>query len=119
MSRKQFQSYLEANQKNLDPIEGIWYSSGLGAHEVGIMKEHSRPGRDFVGFILNSRNPVWPVGAKKMDIRHGLKPGSYVLDYYLNDFEHIQISMILDNKRRFTFDYQKGPEDTLITYVKE
>jgi len=119
VSRKELQAYLDTNQPNLDPIEGIWYAGGLGAHEVGIMKDHSTPGRDFVGFILNSKNPVWPTGAKKMDIRRGPKPGSYMLNYYFNDFDHAQISLILGGKRKFTFDYQKGPDDTFVTYVKE
>ncbi len=119
MSRNEFQSYLAANQQNLDPIEGIWFSSGLSPIEIGIKKDHSRPGRDFVGFILESRNPVWPKGAKKMDIRRGSKPGSYMLNYYFNDFDHAEISLLLSDKRRFTFDYQKGPDDTFVTYVKE
>ena len=119
ISRNQLEAYLDANQQNLDPIEGIWYSGGLSPVEVGITKDHSRPKRDFVAFVLDSNNPAWQTGYKKMDIQRGPKAGSYVLNYYLNDFEPIRISLILSDKRRFTFDYQKGPDETFVTYVKK
>lgn len=115
-----FQAYLDANQLKLDPLEGIWISPGSNPHSLGIMKNQSKPGRDFVGFMLDSGNPAWPFGAKKMDIRRGVKPGSYGVTYYLDDFEPCGISLILGQKRAFVITIQKSAaQDTIIVYSKK
>ena len=56
ITRQGFAQYL-AHQQNLDPIEGVWDGTGTVPHRIGIMRDNSRPGRDFVGFILNSPDP--------------------------------------------------------------
>lgn len=120
ISPQDFQAYLEKNQQGLDPIEGIWISAGPVPHAIGIMKDKSMPGRDFVGFILNSANPVWPVGAKKMDIRRGVRPGNYVVRYYLDDFEPYGMSLILGQKRVIIFNIQKADgEEMVFAYSKK
>ena len=120
MSKTQLQNYL-ASEKNSDPIEGIWFSPGLDnmtPHTIGIVKDNSKPGRNFIGFILDTQNPAWHAGMKKMDIARGLAPGSYTLTYYLDDFSHRDVSIILGNRRTFTFDLSKDDEDNFITYKK-
>jgi hypothetical protein len=119
ISPNEFQAYLDAHQRDLDPIEGIWILGGLNPHAIGIMKSNSKPGRDFVGFILNSQNPVWRFGSKKMDIRRGLKAGSYILTYYLDDFEPCEVSFILGQNRAFMFTIRRTEaDDTIIIYSK-
>src|SRR5882724_9376397 len=49
----EFQAHLAANRQNLDPIEGVWFSGGQNPHSIGIVKNSSKPGRDFIGFILD------------------------------------------------------------------
>jgi len=115
-----FQAYLDANQQELDPLEGVWISSGPNLHSIGIMKNKAKPGRDLVGFILESGNPVWPFGAKKMAIRRGVKPGTYGVTYYLDDFEPCGISLILGQKRVFVITIQKmDTDDAIILYSKK
>jgi len=109
-----FQAYLHANHQELDPVEGVWTSPGSNPHSVGIMKDKSKPGREFVGFILESANPAWPVGAKKMELRRGVRPGSYALTYYLDDFEPCGISLVLGQKRTFVITVRRGDADDLI-----
>ncbi len=119
ISNEKFRTYLDANRPNLDPIEGIWYSDGSNPHSIGIMKDNLKPGRDFIGFILDSKNPGWPMGFKKIDIRRGLNPGSYVLNYYLDDFASREIPIILGQKKTFSLVIQKSDdEENVITYVK-
>lgn len=122
MSLKEFQTYLATNRQNLDSIEGIWFSSGLNGlspHTIGIMRNSSRPGRDFVGFILDTHNPIWHPGDKKIDIRRGLERGSYVFTYYLDDFARGEVPLHLNGKPTFSIDFQKGEEHNLITYIKQ
>ena len=69
ISEGEFAAYLKANQRSLDPIEGIWNTFGRVPHRIGIMRDTSKPGRDFVGFILDTENPTWRDGYKKIDIR--------------------------------------------------
>jgi len=119
VSKGAFQAYLNANRRNLDPIEGIWFCDGLNPHFIGIMKNDSKPGRDFVGFILYAHNPAWPAGMKKIDIRRGLTPGSYVLVYYREDFDRREVPIILGQKRSFTFVIVTGDEKDEVNYTKE
>jgi hypothetical protein len=119
VSEKEFRAYLATNAQKLDPIEGVWFSSGFVLHTIGIMKNDSVVGREFVGFILDSKNPVWPAGTKRIDIRRGLEPGSYILTYYLDDFEPRETSIILGNKRSFKINVPQDEEDRFITYTKE
>ena len=86
ISTQGFANYLETHRQNLDPIEGVWDGTGTLPHRIGIIRDNSKPGRDFVGFILNTTDPTWHEGYKKIDIKRGVQPGSYVLDYYLEDF---------------------------------
>jgi len=119
VSKGVFQAYLNANRRNLDPIEGIWFCDGSNPHFIGIMKNNSKPGRDFVGFILEARDLAWPAGMKKIDIQRGLTPGSYVLGYFREDFERREISIILGQRRSFTLTIYTGDEEDEVNYTKE
>jgi hypothetical protein len=97
-----FAEYLETNQRSLDPIEGVWNGYEGAPFRFGIMRSQSIPGRDFVGFILNTGNPTWRRGYKKMDIRRGPQPGTYLLDYYLDNFSKRATTVILGNDMAFS-----------------
>lgn len=120
VTRQAFANYLEAHRQNLDPIEGVWDGTGTTPLRVGIMRDTARPGRDFVGFILNTPDPTWPEGYKKIDIRRGVQPGSYVLDYYVDDFSRKETTVILGQNRVFRLNLPISDEDAdIITYTKE
>ena len=119
MPAQGFAVYLDANRQNSDPIEGIWDGSGTVPHRIGIMRDNSKPGRDFVGFILETADPTWHRGYKKIDIKHGVHPGSYVLDYYLDNFSRQEITVILGQGLTFTLNMPTSDEDAdIITYAR-
>jgi len=119
LSKTGFQKYLDSNRATLDPIEGFWYSGGLNPHSIGIIKDKSKPGRDLIGFIIETQNPVWSEGMKKIDIRRGLEPGSYVLTYYLDDFARREAHILLKQQNSFAFMLEKADDNgKFITYTK-
>jgi hypothetical protein len=119
ISRQGFIHYLDMYRQSLDPIEGIWDGTGTTPHRIGIIRDHSRPGRDFVGFILNTDDPTWHERYKKIDIKRGSQPGSYVLVYYLEDFSKAETTVILGQRQMFTLNMPNSDEDAdLITYSK-
>jgi len=112
-------AYLKANQRSLDPIEGVWNTLGRVPHRLGIMRDTSKPGRDFVGFMLGTENPTWRNGYKKIDIKRGLQPGTYLFVYYLDNFSERETTVILDRRTAFTLAIPTSEEeDELITYSK-
>jgi len=119
MSEQGFVNYLDTHRQNLEPIEGIWDGSGTVPHRIGIIRDTSKPGRDFVGFILDTKNPAWRQGYKKIDIKHGVQPGSYILDYYLDNFNQQETTVILGQSLTFTLNMPTSDEEAdIITYSK-
>ncbi len=119
MSEQGFAAYLNANRQNLDPIEGVWDGYGQVPHRIGIMRDTSKPGLDFIGFILDTKNPTWRQGYKKIDIKRGVRPGSYVLDYYLDNFRRQETTVILSQSLTFTLTMPISDEETdVFTYSK-
>lgn len=121
LSADQFAAYLKANRANLDPIEGVWDGRGLKPNYIGIMRDTSRPGREFVGFILGAEDPAWHPGYKKIDIRRGSGPGTYVLDYYLDNFSVREATILLNSNFTFTLMMPRSGNDNGgddVTYFK-
>jgi hypothetical protein len=119
ISEKRFANYLKTNQRNLDPIEGIWDAYGPVPHRIGIMQDVSKPGRDFVAFILGTGNPSWRNGYKKIDIQRGPQPGSYLFDYYLDNFSKRETNVILGKRMMFTLAISTSDEEpNIIAYSK-
>jgi hypothetical protein len=119
ISEQEFAAYLNTNRRNLDPIEGVWNGYGQIPHRIGIMRNTSKPGRDFIGFILNTENPAWYKGCKKIDIKRGIEPGTYILDYYLDNFSKRGTAVILGKNMTFTLTIPTSEEEAdVITYSK-
>ena len=120
-SENEFRAYLQRNQKSLDPIEGIWFMNGQFDDRIGIMRNASKPGRNFVGFILNGQPMSWREGYKVMDIARGKQPGSYNLVFYLADFSRIATTVVLGNSAEFSILMQTPDEDkpTTIDFLKK
>ncbi len=116
LSEQQFAAYLQKNRAALDPIEGIW-TDGL-PHRLGIMRDASLPGRDFIAFTLTPDLPSWAVGDKKMDISRGEAPGSYAVKYYKDDFSRADLVVSLEENRRFRFLLNAGDQAYPITFTK-
>jgi len=116
MSKDDFVAYLRQHLGALDPIEGIW-TDGL-PNRIGIIRDRSKPGRDFIGFTLNTNSPAWPAGYKKVDIAHGNQPGVYQLSYYHNDFTRSDVIVTLDHGRTFNFVLNSGNDTYPVTFTK-
>jgi hypothetical protein len=119
VSRQNLVNYFDTNEQRLDPIEGVWEGAGTNPNHIVIIRNHSKPGRDFIGFILSPDNPTWHEGYKKMDIKRGVQPGAYIVDYYLEDFSRVEVTVILGHSRVFTLNMPTSDEDAdFVTYSK-
>jgi hypothetical protein len=83
------------------------------------MKNSSKPGRDFVAFILNTKNPSWRRGDKKMDIASGERPGVYRGDYYLDDYQGKRVAFTLGGTPASRFVLQMSEESYPIIFSRE
>jgi len=72
-------SYLDANSKDLDPIEGIWYAKE--GYRIGIIRDYKANRRDFVAIMLSSGVERWTPGQVKAEFRK-LRDGSYSVVFY-------------------------------------
>jgi acetolactate synthase regulatory subunit len=115
-SRDDFVAYLQDHRRSLDPIEGIW-TDGL-PHRIGIIRDTSKPGRDFIGFNLDTNSPTWPLGYKKMDIARGHQPDTYQIRFYHDDFSTSDIIITLDHDRSFNFLLNSEEKVYPITFTK-
>lgn len=115
-SKDDFVEYLRQHLKTLDPIEGIW-TAGL-PNRIGIMRDRSKPGRDFIAFTLNPLTPAWPYGYKKMDLASGNQPGVYQITYYHDDFVRSDVIVTLDQGRAFGFTLNTEDKSYPITFTK-
>jgi hypothetical protein len=116
VSENDFLAYLRQHQRTLDSIEGIW--SDGSADRIGIIRNNSKPGRDFIGFALDASLPSWQKGYKKMDIARAKRPGAYAIKYYKDDFAMQTTTIVLDHSRAFNFFVQDGDEGYDMTFTK-
>lgn len=116
LSEKDFAAYLQQHQATLDPIEGIW--SGGWPNRIGIIRDASKPGRDFIAFTLNTDSPAWQVGYKKMDLARAAAPGTYNLRFYRNDFAWSETAVRLDHNRAFEFIQNVDDKTYIVSYTK-
>ena len=112
ITEQEFANYLKANQRNRDSIEGVWDGREGAPLRIGIMRNASKPDRDFIGFILNTENPAWRKGYKKIDIKRGPQPGSYIFGYYFDDFSKRETTVILGRQMTFTLAIPTTDEKT-------
>jgi hypothetical protein len=69
--------------------------------------------------MLNSLNPIWTPGTKKLDIRRGPVPDSYVLTFYMEDFAPREIPIMLNKKREFTIKFRTEDDEELLFFAKD
>jgi hypothetical protein len=101
ISENDFLAYLQKNQATLDPIEGIWTDGS--PNRIGIIRDKSKPGRDFIAFMLTVPLPSWQRGYKIMDIAHTDRPDGYAIKYYLPDFNVAKTTLLLQHTHAFSF----------------
>lgn len=116
LTENDFLIYLQKNQAALDPIEGIW--SDGSPDRIGIIRDKSKPGRDFIAFMLNVQLPSWQSGYKIMDIAHTARPDGYAIKYYLPDFDVAKTTLLLQHTHAFSFIINTEAGAAEETYVK-
>ena len=116
LSENDFLGYLRQHQRTLDPIEGIW--SDGSPDRIGIVRNSSKPGRDFIAYMLNVELPSWQAGYKKMDIARVDRPGAYSLKYYRDDFGMEKTTILLDHNRAFSFMIITDDKADEVTFTK-
>ncbi|MEO6912936.1 MAG: SAM-dependent methyltransferase, partial [Candidatus Baltobacteraceae bacterium] len=82
--RAQAEGYAAQMLPSISAEDGIWDDGS--PERIGIIKDSSKPGRDFIAFTLNPALASWHYGYKKMDIAYLNRPGAYSLRYYRDDF---------------------------------
>jgi len=116
LSETELKAYLKKNRTTLDPIEGIW-TDGL-PHRLGIVRDATQPGREFIAYTLTPDLANWQPGDKKMDIARGDTPGSYHIRYYKDDFSRSDLIVNLEQNGRFEFILNSGDHSFPITFSK-
>jgi hypothetical protein len=111
LSENDFLTYLQKKAATLDPIEGIW--SDGSPDRIGILRDKSKPGRDFIAFMLNVQK-----GYKKMDIARDARPAAYSFKYYRDDFGMAKTTALLDHDRAFSFIVNTEAGAAEVIYVK-
>ena len=112
-------AYFRDHGQSLDPIEGVWSGNDPARSRIAIVKNSSKPGRDFVAIILSTRNPTWQRGDRKMDIVRGERPGIYRGNYYLDDYQGKRVAFTLRGPPGYGFAIRMSEEDPPIIFVKE
>jgi len=118
ISENEFLAYLQRNKKSLDPIEGVWFADSQYENRIGIMRNASKRGRDFIGFVLNGEPPSWRRGYKKIDIARGKQRGIYNFNFYLDDFSQIGTTVVLANPTEFILLVGTSDGSKMVTYSK-
>jgi hypothetical protein len=116
LTENDFLAYLQQHQKNLDPIEGVW--SGGWPNRIGIIRDSSRPGRNFIAFVLGTDSATWQPGYKKMDLARAAEPGTYRLRYYRDDFAWSDTAVSLSQNRVFEFIQNVDDKTYVLRYTK-
>lgn len=119
LAEPEFRNYLHAPTEPLDPIEGIWSVNDAVGTRVGIIRNNVRPGRDFVAFILNTGNPTWQPGDKKVELASGERPGVYRGVYYFDDYRRKSIAFTLMGARTNVFILPMPDDNPPIIFAKE
>jgi hypothetical protein len=116
LSEQDFLKYLQTHEKSLDPIEGVW-TDGT-PERIAIMRNTTKPGRDFIGFVLNPLLPSWQTGYKIMDIAHTDRTDGYHIRYFRDDFSAASTSVLLQQNRAFSFIINARDHSYEVRFVK-
>ena len=119
LSEDDLLAYFRANRQTLDPVEGIWLGNDPVRSRIGIMKNRSKPGRDFIAFILNSKNPSWQHGDKKLDLVRGERPGVYRGSYYQDDYQEIKVAFTVHGPTTGGFVIQISEEAAPVIFARQ
>ncbi|MCL4786650.1 MAG: hypothetical protein KJ070_07620 [Verrucomicrobia bacterium] len=119
VSDAELAAYYANNAGSLDPIEGIWQGSDPTRSRVAVVKDSSKPGREFVAFVLGKRNPTWQRGDKLLELARGEREGVYRGNYYLDDYQVKRVAITLRGPPVNRFGFTLPNDTTPIVFAKE
>lgn len=111
VSEEGLKAYFQTNAATLDPIEGVWTGNDPARSRIAIMRNSTKPGREFVAVVLGTMNPSWHPGDKKLDILRGERPGVYRGSFFLDDYQEKKVAITLRGppENRFLVHLPEGP----------
>lgn len=95
ISEEELVAYFGTNTSPLDAIEGVWAGNDPAQSRIMIVKNNAKPGREFIAFVVSTRNPSWRKGDKKLDIVRGERQGVYRGSYYMDDYQEKRVAITL------------------------
>ena len=89
INQDDFSKYIE-NIENKMEIEGVWITS---SYTIGVKKDNNNSNRDYVGFIINSKNSEWKKNQVKFELNKK-DSTKYTMNYYMGDHSLYKIDEI-------------------------
>lgn len=118
MDAAELRQYLRAD-RDFDPIEGFWRIQDPGQTPIGIVASRSKPGRDFVAFLLAPGSGGWRTGDKKLDLARGERPGVYRGSYFFEDYRRVGVAFTLRPENPDSFLIQLSVDSVPLRVVRE
>lgn len=119
LSDAELAGYYATNAAALDPIEGIWQGNDPTQSRVAVVRNNSKPGRDFVAFVLNKQNPTWQRGDKLLDLARGERAGVYRGNYYFDDYQTKPVAITLRGPPENRFVVHLPNDANPLVFAKE
>lgn len=119
LTEEEFRTYLNTPGQPPDPVEGIWQSSDAMQSRIGIIRDDTKVGRHFIGFILSTQNPTWQRGDKKLELARGERAGVYRGFYFLDDYRRKGVALSLTGSRGNVFVIPMSDDEMPLIFSKE
>ncbi len=119
LSKEELRRYFQDSKPALDALEGVWTGNDPLQSRVIILKNNSRPGRDFVALMLNPKNPSWRTGDKRMELARGERPGVYRGIYYQDDYQGKRVGFALRTTPANRFVIELSEDSMPIVFTRE
>jgi hypothetical protein len=117
-SEEELVAYYQTNGPSLDPIESIWVGNDPTQSRIGVVKDNSKPGREFIALILETKNPSWQRGDKKLDLVRGERPGVYRGEYYFDNYESKKVAITLRGPPQNRFVIHLPNDTSTISFAR-
>ena len=106
------------NTRTTAPLEGIWSTVEDDRYKLGIIKD-SKSSRDFIGFVIDTRDPRWLPGFLKMEFFNTAYDNIFKVNYYMGDHTLQHSNLLLEYNGLFELELKDVDGSKLRTrYIK-